>query len=149
MKTSEGGRPRWNFLVFESKSEKFIAINLLASFILAGIILFFLGPGAAVVRRNFEGLVPGAIAERDVTSGQDVLYVDKDSTRMRIEAEERLVLPVFQLDTAATTRSKSQFKDFAATFRDLADQNIAQETAILMLESRFPGILSKDLLSSL
>ncbi|MCX7027077.1 MAG: HDIG domain-containing protein [Spirochaetes bacterium] len=149
MRTNEGARPRWSFLVQGTKSEKFLAANFLTSFVLAGLILFFLGPGAVVVRRDFEGIAPGVMANRDIIASQNVVYIDKDATRLRIEAEERLVLPVFQIDTAVTSRAKSQFQDFASAFRGLAEQNIAQGTAILMLESRFPGLLSRDLLSSL
>jgi putative nucleotidyltransferase with HDIG domain len=138
-----------HFPFLGSKAEKALAANFLASIALAGVILFFLGPGAVVVRRNFEGLSPGVMADRDITASQDIVYIDKEATRLRIEAEERLVLPIFQIDAKVTERAQVQFKDFTSTFQNLAEQNIAQDTAILMLESRFPGLLSRELLASL
>jgi cyclic-di-AMP phosphodiesterase PgpH len=149
MKTSEGFRPRLSLAIPGRGRERAFAANFLASFVVAGIALFFFGPGAVAVRRNFEGLAPGVMAQRDITAGQDVSYIDKEATRLRIEAEERLVLPIFQIDATVTEKARAQFKDFAEAFRNLAEQNVAQDTAILMLESRFPGMLSRDVLYSL
>ena len=115
----------------------------------AVILLFLLGPGSAAVKRNFEGIKPGLIADRDIKAGKDVVYVDTEATRLRIDAEERLVLPVFQLDAGIAPRALSQFKDFSASFRDLIAQDIALDTAILMLQSKFPGSLSRGTLSLL
>ena len=149
MRANEGARPGRGFHIPGRGRERVFAASFIASFALAGIVLFFLGPGAVAVRRNFEGVAPGALAERDISAGQDVTYIDREATRLRIEAEERLVLPIFQIDAAVTERAEAQFKDFTSTFRNLAEQNIAQGTAILMLESRFTGLLSRDILSSL
>lgn len=132
-----------------SAKDKFIAINFFAGILVAVVALLFFGPGAMAVKRNFEGVKIGVISEKDITAGKDVIYVDKEATRLRIDAEERLVLPVFQLDNGITTRAINQYKEFQDSFRDLMEQDIAQETAILMLQSRFPGILSQDLLSML
>ena len=129
--------------------DRFYSLNFGISLGAAIIMLFLLGPGSAAVKRNFAGISPGIIAERDITAGKDVVYVDKEATRLRIDAEERLVLPVFQLDTGITTRILNQFKDFSASFRELMAQDIALDTAILMLQSKFPGSLSRDTLSLL
>ncbi len=132
-----------------SSRDRFIILNFLAGLLAAAVALVSFGPGAMAVRRNFEGISPGTIAERDIIAGKDVIYVDGEATKLRIDAEERLVLPVFNLDNGITTRKIQQFKEFQEEFRRLMDRNVAQDTAILMLQSRFPGILDSELLASL
>jgi len=129
--------------------DKFYALHFVLSLGLAALLLFFLGPGAAAVKRNFDGLAPGSIADRDITTGKDVVYFDADATRLRTDAEERLVLPVFQLDIGITSRVLEQFGSFSASFRDLMAQDVALDTAILMLQSQFPGTLPRGVLSAL
>jgi hypothetical protein len=132
-----------------SPKDRFIAVNFIAGLTIAALVLVFLGPGALAVKRNFEGVVPGAIADRDITAGKDVVYIDEEATRLRVDAQERLVLPVFHVDNGITTRRIQLFKDFQEEFRKLMAQNIAQDTAVLMLQSKFPGILDASLLTSL
>ncbi|HWR11767.1 MAG TPA: HDIG domain-containing protein [Rectinemataceae bacterium] len=129
--------------------DKFYGLHFFISLGLAALLLFFLGPGAVAVKRNFEGLSPGVIADRDITAGKDVVYVDAEATRLRIDAEERLVLPVFQLDTNISKRMLDQFDSFSTSFREFVDQDIALETGILMLQSKFPGTLSRETLLAL
>ncbi|TXT46176.1 MAG: 7TM receptor with intracellular metal dependent phosphohydrolase [Spirochaetes bacterium] len=138
-----------NALAGISAKDRFLAINFLAGLFIAALILVFLGPGALAVKRNFEGIVPGVIADRDISAGKDVIYIDQEATRLRVDAEERLVLPVFHVDNGITTRRIQLFKDFQKEFRSLMDQNIAQDTAVLMLQSKFPGILDAGILSAL
>ncbi|MCE5257190.1 MAG: HDIG domain-containing protein [Spirochaetaceae bacterium] len=123
--------------------------NSLACLIAAALMLFLVGPGSTASNRNFDGISPGKLAEKDIITGKDVVYVDKAATQLRIETEEHLVLPIFKLDASITTRTLNDFKAFADGFRELADQNTATETMVLMLMSRFPGMLSDDVLSSL
>jgi len=129
--------------------DKFFSLHFFISLGLAALFLFFLGPGSVAVKRNFEGLAPGNIADRDITAGKDVVYVDAEATRLRVDAEERLVLPVFQLDSGITRRMLDQYDNFSNSFRELMDQDIALETGILMLQSKFPGTLPRETLLAL
>ncbi len=129
--------------------DRLYRLHFSAAFAAAVVLLFILGPGSAAIKRNFEGIKPGLIADRDIKAGKDVVYVDTEATRLRVDAEERLVLPVFQLDSGIASRTLSQFKDFSTSFRELMAQDIALDTAILMLQSKFPGSLSRDTLSLL
>ncbi|HEY9053344.1 MAG TPA: hypothetical protein VIO60_00855, partial [Rectinemataceae bacterium] len=133
--SSQSAKKTWSFPLPDIR----IAAPFLVCLGISTLLLLVLGSGALAARGAFASLVPGQVAEKDIKATQDVVYVDKEATRLRIEAEERLVLPVFQLDEKASQRALAQFADFAERFRSLAEENIAQETAILMLESRFPG----------
>lgn len=118
--------------------------HLAAILVCAALALFLFGPGATAARESFKGLAAGKIADRDVVAGKDVVYVDEEATRLRRQAEERLVLPTYQLDLAATARIMGRYKDFESAFREVSGQDIALDTMVLMLQSRFPGALSRE-----
>lgn len=129
--------------------DKFYGLHFFLCLGLAATLLFFLGPGAVEVKRDFQGLSPGSIAEKDVIARKDVVYVDTEATRLRVDAEERLVLPVFQFDSGITKRMLDQYEAFQTSFRELMNQDIALDTAVLMLQSKFPGSLSRETLTAL
>lgn len=124
-------------------------VHVLACLGLAVLMLFLFGPGVVIVRRGFQGISPGTIADRDIAAGKDVAYIDADATRLRLDAEERLVLPLFQLDSSISSRAIARYSDFMSSFRELSGQDIAPATALLMLQSRFPGTLSMETLTAL
>lgn len=150
MKANDKAAPRRRWFFSPNRAaEKFYVFHFALSLGLAAILLFFLGPGAAALRRNFEGLKPGSIADRDITAGKDVFFEDAEATRLRIDAEERLVLPVFRLDNGVTERVLVQYRSFSTRFKEIMAQDIALETGVLMVQSQFPGALSQEALTAL
>lgn len=131
-------RDKWLFAIFAAS---------LAAAILA---LIFLGPASVALQRNFQGVAAGKIADRDVTAGKDVVYVDEEATRLRIAMEEKLVLPIFQLDSGVTARLLQNMRNFKKDFQELVDQKAAADTAATMLEGKYPGSVSRpDIISLL
>jgi hypothetical protein len=150
MKTNESKAIRvWRLILASLKRNRIFAIHMGICIVAAAILLVFLGPGAVAIRRDYSGLKPGDIADRDIMAGREVAYIDEEATALRRDAEERLVLPVFQFDSGISRRAMDHFKNFAENFRSLSTQDIAQETALLMLQSKFPGKLSPEVLSDL
>jgi putative nucleotidyltransferase with HDIG domain len=150
MKTNDKSQAKNSFSVLSlDKASRRLAFHFLAVIGLTALLLLLLGPGANAARESFKGLAPGELSNRDITAGKDVVYVDEEATRLRRQAEERLVLPTYQLDLAATARILGRYRDFSAAFRELAAQDIALETMVLMLQSRFPGALSREDLMAL
>ncbi len=150
MKTNESKvRKLWLFISTSLKRNRVFALHLGICLGLAALLLLFFGPGTVAVRRDYSGLAPGVIADRDIMAGREVMYVDEEATSLRRDAEERLVLPVFQFDSGISKRALDNYKAFAENFRALSTQDIAQETAILMLLSKFPGTVSEELLFDL
>jgi putative nucleotidyltransferase with HDIG domain len=150
MKANEGGRARRPWILSpEPAREGRLLLHISACLGIAILMLFLFGPGVVIVRRGFQGISPGTIADRDITAGKDVVYIDADATRLRMDAEERLVLPLFQLDSGISSRIIARYNDFMGSFRELSGQEIAPSTALLMLQSRFPGTVSTETLSAL
>ncbi len=138
-----------DFLPATFLADKHYLWNALACVLIAAVALLLAGPGSIARNQSFEGISPGKIAERDIVCTKSVVYVDKLATQLRIESEERLVLPVFRQDENVTTQVLNQYKAFGGMFKDLAEKNTAIETMTLMLQSNFPGLLPSDVLTAL
>lgn len=138
-----------DFLPATFLADKYYLWNALACVLIAAVALLLAGPGSIASNQSFEGVSPGKLAERDIVCTKSVVYVDKLATQLRIESEERLVLPVFRQDQNVTTQVLNQYKAFSDMFKDLAEKNTAIETMTLMLQSNFPGLLSSDVLTAL
>ncbi|MEN6364239.1 MAG: HDIG domain-containing metalloprotein [Rectinema sp.] len=124
--------------------------GVLAACILASVLALMLaGPGSIAARGDFNGIEAGKIAEKDVSAGKDVSYIDRAATLLRVRAEERLVLPVFTIDTALGTRNLNRLREYREYVQELIAANTAEETLYLMVESRFPGVLNNRELAAL
>jgi hypothetical protein len=84
------------------------------------------------------------VAEKDITADREISFVDANATRLRVEAEARLVLPVFVVDDKPASRAMERFRSFQDLMGDLTDKKVAGETLYLQVQSAFPGLLSKD-----
>jgi putative nucleotidyltransferase with HDIG domain len=136
-------------LLASLKRNRVFAIHMGICIIAAALLLVFFGPGSVAIKRDYSGIKPGDVSDRDIVAGREVVYIDEEATALRRDAEERLVLPVFQFDSGISRRALEHFKDFTDNFRSLSTQDIAQETALLMLQSKFPGKLSSQVLADL
>ena len=71
---------------------------VVAACVLLGLVAtIVLGPGASVTQGTLDLVDIGRVAEKDVVSDRKINYVDEKATRLRVEAEERLVLPIFEV----------------------------------------------------
>lgn len=116
----------------------------LAAVMFVGILgLAFFGPGFAATRTDLQGIAPGQVAERDMTAGKEISYIDEEATQARIEAMERLVLPVFTLDPSIGARNLARIREFRDYVQELLARKTSEETLFLMVQSRFPGAMRK------
>ena len=108
------------------------------------ILLLVFGPGAVDSRGGPAALEEGRIADKDITADREISFVDENATRLRIEAEEHLVLPVFVVDEKPASRAMERFRDFQDLIGDLSSRTVAGNTLYLQVQSAFPGLLSED-----
>jgi hypothetical protein len=121
-------------------------------FLVAGIVAFlisvalvlFLGPRALTGRKASLGIEAGKLADHDVVAERDLILVDKKATELRIEAEERLVLPVFTLDPSKTESATARLRAFSDLANDLYARDLFPDTLFLSIQKEFPGILEKE-----
>jgi putative nucleotidyltransferase with HDIG domain len=103
------------------------------------------GTGGAGNLRDFES---GKVADRDVVAGQSVSYIDTEATRLRMEAQERLVPAVFRFSAAAGTDIRNSWN----TFCDFADQSLKEGSsagaASLAIQARYPAYFPAGILNT-
>lgn len=112
---------------------------------LAGLLLvLFFGPGAALADGSLAVLEVGRVAERDIVAEREISYVDEKATRLRAEAEERLVLPIFVVDEKSGRGALERLAAFRDLLLELSDEKLAPETLFLRVQRDFPGAMARD-----
>jgi putative nucleotidyltransferase with HDIG domain len=92
---------------------------------------------------------PGRVAERDVIAEESVSYIDEEATRIRIEAQERLVPAVFIYSLPANAEMRAAFDRFKALSSGLFAEGVSSNAYNLAVQAEFPGAFSGDTLNAL
>ena len=93
--------------------------------------------GGASDIRDFE---TGKVADRDVIAEYSVSYVDEEATRLRIEAQERLVPAVFRFSAAATAEIEARWRRFSDFTASLDRAGGSAETYRLAVQAEYPSL---------
>jgi putative nucleotidyltransferase with HDIG domain len=89
------------------------------------------------------------VADRDVFAEHGVAYIDEEATRLRIEAEERLVPAVFVYSPSATEVCRSSYRRFADLCRSIFSRGSSAEAYKLAIQAELPGAFHGDTLDAL
>ncbi|MDR1898376.1 MAG: HDIG domain-containing protein [Treponema sp.] len=92
---------------------------------------------------NFEA---GRVADRDVVAEHSVSYVDEDATRLRLEAQERLVPAVFRFSPGAAEGMRNAWRQFTAFTDGLFHDGVSADAFVLKVRAGYPGFFSDSLL---
>jgi putative nucleotidyltransferase with HDIG domain len=126
------------------KPDAAIAAALGAALLLGAFLLVAFGPGAAAQGDVFASIEAGKVAERDFVADREISFVDQTATDLRVEAEQRLVLPVFFVDDKPASAALARLGQFQDLLDSLVARKIAGDTLFLNVQSQFPGLLHKD-----
>ena len=142
MKTKNNSNPFKNFLARAFNLSGFHIGPILASIIaLLVIIVLAAGiSGAAGGRLDESEFETGKVADRDVVSEQALSFIDEDATRLRIEAQERLVPAVFRVSVSAASQVKSNWSNFSARINELIAAGNSAETCRLAIQAEYPSL---------
>lgn len=102
--------------------------------------------GSATELREFE---VGRVAERDVVADRNVSYVDEEATRLRREAQERLVPAVFRYSQETTRDALTSYSRFRTQVKGLFDGRASAEAFKLAVQAEYPGIFPKETMDGL
>lgn len=105
----------------------------------------FIGFGAISGSAGLGGFEAGKVADRDIIAETDVVYIDAKATKVRTDAELRLVPAVFSLDDEATKASLEAVALFRKAFLQLAAGKISNDELSLRMRGAFPGLAVSDL----
>ncbi|MDR0690026.1 MAG: HDIG domain-containing protein [Spirochaetaceae bacterium] len=99
------------------------------------------GAGSAGYIRDFEA---GRVAERDVVAEQSLSYVDEEATRLRMEAQARLVPAVFRFSLPATELIQNGWKDFSSFTENLIREGSSADASRLAIQVKYPAFFSGE-----
>lgn len=94
---------------------------------------------------NSGGFEAGKVAERDIIAESDIVYVDTKATKIRMDAELRLVSAVFAMDDGISDSSVKKLESFKKEFLSLMAMEKNAEKQALMLQSSFPELSPREL----
>ena len=107
------------------------------------IVLFNVGSN-----KNYKGLLDefevGKVADRDVVTDHAISYEDELATRLRVEAQERLVPAVFQYSYKVTDGQLSLWNNFVALAENLPMEVNSTQAYALSLLSEFQSEFQLD-----
>ncbi|MFQ3547511.1 MAG: HDIG domain-containing metalloprotein [Termitinemataceae bacterium] len=98
------------------------------------------------ILREFEA---GKRAERDIIAERSFSYIDEDATRLRRQAQERLVPAVFRYSYEATKDMLNSYGRFKALVRNLFANKVSAEAFRLAVQAEHPGTFPRDALDLL
>ncbi|MDR3139894.1 MAG: HDIG domain-containing protein [Treponema sp.] len=117
---------------------------------------FLVSAGAVISSMNsgdktgdFADFEVGRVAERDVIAERTLSYVDEAATRLKIEAQERLIPAVFSYSRAVNEDMQKNYANFIQLSKDLINEGDSPEAYILKIQAQFPGMFSSDALEKL
>ena len=90
----------------------------------------------------------GRVAERDIFAGFAFSYIDEDATRIRIEAQERLVPAVFRHSAASTAEILGAWNRFSDFSGGLVERGDSAAAALLAVQAEYPGLFSHSTLNA-
>ncbi|PKL09607.1 MAG: phosphohydrolase [Spirochaetae bacterium HGW-Spirochaetae-7] len=105
----------------------------------------FIGFGAVSGTAGLNGYEVGKVADRDIVAERDIVYVDAKATRIRVDAERRLVPAVFSIDDSVGKSAVEAIIAFRKGFLDLASGTKTGDELALRLRGRFPDLGASDL----
>jgi putative nucleotidyltransferase with HDIG domain len=88
---------------------------------------------------NFRNFETGQVADRDVLAEDDVSYVDEEATRLRIEAQEKLVPAVFRFSPAVEENVIAAWRDFTGFTGTLFGEGVSAEAFKLRIQAEYPA----------
>ncbi|MBL8968710.1 MAG: HDIG domain-containing protein [Spirochaetaceae bacterium] len=128
----------------DRRGDRSLSFAVAALFGVGLLLVLFLGPGAAISRNALDEIEVGRVAERDIVADRELSFVDDRATSLRLEAEERLVLPIYVVDEKVGAAAIERFRVFQDLLTSLAAKKYAEDSLYLKVQSEFPGLLDKE-----
>jgi putative nucleotidyltransferase with HDIG domain len=106
------------------------------AFIAAAAVILILGQS----RENFGEFEAGKVADRDVVAAQPVSFIDQDATRLRAEAQERMVPAVFHYALPVNQEIRKTWERFVPFSREQFSEGLSPENYRLRAQEAFPEL---------
>ncbi|MBN1646427.1 MAG: HDIG domain-containing protein [Spirochaetales bacterium] len=116
---------------------------LLCFLFVSAIIIIFTQTGLVTRQIRLSDFKLGKIADRDIILSHDISYVDKKATRIKIDAERRLISPVYKLNTDINNKINNNIDSFLSLLAEQKASRFNVRNAYLQVQTKFPGMLTE------
>ncbi|MDR3160487.1 MAG: HDIG domain-containing protein [Spirochaetaceae bacterium] len=121
-----------------------------ASLVLVVTVIIGSGGRQADFSGDLDEFAAGKVAERDVAAEQPLSFVDEEATRLRLDAQERLVPAVFKYNHTVAAEMREDYNRFTTLIlRFFREEGISLEAFQFAIHAEFPGIFSNVTLGAL
>jgi len=143
-----------NFLLKELKKFNFLHLGLapgivcLCSFLLA---VFFIVTNINVDSEkpgDFSDFEVGKVADRDLIAEYPFSYIDREATRLRMEAQESLVPAVFRYSSIATDEILKSWNEFCNFTDALITKELSTASLRLAVQAEYPAYFTIETLNA-
>ncbi len=100
--------------------------------------------GSFFSRAQLSDYEVGRVADKDLILQQELVYVDEEATALKIAAKMQLVRPIFEVEEEVTARSLKLLSSFVDAVEEAVAARLPDDTAVLQVESEFPGLFSTE-----
>jgi len=119
------------------------------AFLFCLVVILLSGNSNDSIRKSIEEFEAGKVADRDLIAEYDISFEDEQATREKIEAQERLVPPVFQYSNKVTGELKARWNYFTSLAKKYFAEADSAQAFTLAIRSEFPGEFSDQVLGLL
>jgi cyclic-di-AMP phosphodiesterase PgpH len=119
------------------------------AFLFCLVVILLSGNSNDSIRKSIEEFEAGKVADRDLVAEYDISFEDEQATREKIEAQERLVPPVFQYSSKVTGELKARWNYFTSLAKKYFAEADSAQAFTLALRSEFPDEFSDQVLGLL
>ena len=97
---------------------------------------------------DFSDFEVGKVADRDIIAEYSLSYIDKEATRLRMEAQESLIPAVFRYSDSIENEVLQSWNEFCDRADELAEEGLSAASIRLAIQSEFPGYFTTPVLDA-
>lgn len=101
------------------------------------------GYGTVYYKVDLVEFEVGKVADRDVVLDRDLPYVDQDATQLKYEASEKLVPPVFVVNSDIARDAEARFGSFRDFFLERSSSGADAAATAAEARRQYPGLLGE------
>ncbi|HUX36600.1 MAG TPA: HDIG domain-containing protein [Rectinemataceae bacterium] len=121
------------------------SLLIVLGFVLAAILMtLVLGLIPGITAAASDAIAIGRAAPFDVVAVRKATYVDERATSLRVDAESRLTLSIFEMDGSVTRKTLDRYASFEDLLNGLLASRVAPDTLFLRVQRDYPGIFSRQ-----
>jgi len=95
-------------------------------------------------RVNLDSFEVGQVAQRDLVSDRNLVYVDRQATRERADQAASEVPPVFDVNVKARDQAVQRYNSFADLLTKQYTKHAAPQEVYAQISQQFPGLFTSS-----